>query len=108
MTEATTRAVLSTIEASRDKALFLDVVARAVRYARLRTDCALGSSAERRDMDLIRTAAHDAFIDALNILSREMRAAGEDNSWRATLGNDRRILGDVACYLHLVLGLRAR
>ena len=59
-------------------------------------------------MERRRTAAHDRLIDACNILSRQMAKEGEDNSWRADLGEDRRRIGDFACMLHCLLGLRAR
>ena len=47
-------------------------------------------------MDGTRTAAHNALIDALNILSRAMIKAGEDTTWRKQLGNDRQEIGDLA------------
>lgn len=59
-------------------------------------------------MDASRAAAHDTFIDACNILSRAMLAAGEPIAWRAEIGTERGDIGDFACLLHCVLGLRAR
>jgi hypothetical protein len=79
----------------------------AVRYARLRTDWQLADIDERQAMDRHRTAAHDALIDACNILSRNMAKTGEDASWRAAI-NDRKEIGDFACYIHCFLGLDAR
>jgi tetratricopeptide (TPR) repeat protein len=46
--------------------------------------------------------------DACNILSRAMNERGKDISWRAQLGQDRREIGDFACYIHCILGLSAR
>ena len=54
------------------------------------------------------TQAHEVFIDACNILSRNQGRAGEVNAWRESLGDDRKRIGDLACYLVLDLGLRAR
>lgn len=85
-----------------------EVRALAVRYARIRTDWALADSEARRDMDSSRTRLHDRLIDAINILSREMARAGEDNGWRGELGNDRKYIGDFACHLHAILGVEAR
>jgi len=79
----------------------------AVRYARLRTDWQLTDIEERKGMDSHRTATHDALIDACNVLSRNMAKAGEDASWRAAM-NDRKEVGDFACYIHCLLGLAAR
>ena len=59
-------------------------------------------------MDPERTRAHNALIDCCNILSRNMRTAGEDNSWRVALGDDRKAIGDFACLLHCLLGISAR
>lgn len=80
----------------------------ATRYAQLRVTWWMAPPTERRNVDPSRTAAHDAFIDACNILSRAMAAAGEPNRWRAEIGSERGEIGDFACLLHCVLGLRAR
>lgn len=80
---------------------------KAVAYAHLRANWMLATREERLDMDQRRTLAHNAFIDACNILSRAM-AADEDNSWRAVLGDDRKTIGDFACYLHCFLGIEGR
>jgi hypothetical protein len=85
-----------------------DILLCAVRYARLRTDWRLADPDERRTMDGTRTAAHNALIDALNILSRAMIKAGEDTTWRKQLGNDRQEIGDWACHVHAHLGIQAR
>ncbi len=37
-----------------------------------------------------------------------MAKAGEDVAWRTVLGEDRKNIGDFACYLHCILGLRSR
>ena len=80
----------------------------AARYAGLRVDWALADPAERAALDGPRKSAHDAFIDHCNILSRNMAACGESNDWRRELGDDRKTLGDFACWLTLSLALSAR
>lgn len=80
----------------------------AIRYAEIRVAWWVAAPDERRNMDASRTAAHDAFIDSCNILSRAMAAAGEPNGWRAEIGVERGEIGDFACVLHGVLGLKAR
>jgi hypothetical protein len=84
-----------------------DLLARAVRYARVRTDWQLADYDRRREIDDSRTAAHNALIDACNILSRAVSERGKDISWRAQLGQDRKSIGDFACYLPCLLGLLA-
>lgn len=43
-----------------------------IRYARIRADWMVGGVEDRKDMDKTRTLAHNTFIDACNILSRNM------------------------------------
>lgn len=85
-----------------------DLERAAVLYAHQRAMWALASKEERREMDASRTAAHNAFIDACNILSRAMTRSGEDASWRTALGDDRKVIGDFACHLHCLLAISAR
>lgn len=59
-------------------------------------------------MNSARTAAHNALIDAANILSRAMVKAGEDATWRRRVGNDRQEIGDWVCHIHAQLGIEAR
>ncbi len=80
----------------------------AVRYARMRADWELAPQSARIDMDEQRTRAHDAFIDSCNILSRAMAKVEMSTTWREQLGDDRKLLGDFACFLHCALGVRAR
>jgi len=85
-----------------------DLLAQVVRYARIRTDWQLADHDQRREIDGSRIAAHNALIDACNILSRAMSERGKDTEWRAQLGQDRRGIGDLACFVHCILGLSAR
>ncbi len=85
-----------------------DLIDLAVRYARIRVDWLLMDPKERGEIEASRSRAHNALIDACDILSRNMAAEGEDNSWRAALGNDRKIIGDFGCYIHYKLGMQAR
>lgn len=107
LTEAET--ILKALERSRvPDPLRRQWLETAVRYAELRAAWWMAAPEERAAMDASRTAAHDAFIDACNILSRAMLAAGESNAWRAEIGTERGDIGDFACLLHAALGLRAR
>jgi len=80
----------------------------AIEYAHLRSQWMLMNNEQRREIDPRRTMAHNAFIDSANILSRNMAKVGEDNSWREVLGDDRKRIGDFACYLALYLSLEGR
>ena len=100
--------ILTRVAASRCVDPGKDLLEAAVRYARLRADWELASVDVRKEMDRKRTLSHNVLVDAFNILSRAMTKAGEDNSWREALGSERGFVGDVACHMHCMLGLRAR
>lgn len=85
-----------------------DVVELAVRYARIRVDYQLASPESQGELEGARTACHNALISACDILARNMAQHGEDATWRERLGDDRKRIGDFACYLHALLGIAAR
>jgi len=89
-------------------ALRREMFSKALEYARIRAQWLVSSLEQRKEMDQRRTLAHNAFIDACNIMSRNMGKNDEDNSWRAELGDDRKVIGDFACYIHCFLGIEAR
>ena len=108
MTHQTAIQILEDIK-TKEMQLKRDLVLCAVRYARLRTDWRLASGPEgRRTMDAGRTAAHNALIDAANILARAMGKAEEATAWRRKLTDDRLEIGDWACHVHAHLGIEAR
>jgi len=80
----------------------------AVRYARIRTDWNFMDNETRINNNELRTRSHNVFIDNCNILSREMIKVNEDASWRLDLGNDRKDIGDFACFVHCFLGLSSQ
>ena len=85
-----------------------DLIDGAVRYARIRVDWLLAPPENQQSIGHDRSACHNAFIVACDILSRNMAKQGEDATWRKTLGEDRKRIGDFACYLHCRLGISAR
>ena len=102
------RQIFDQLTSAQDVDLSAAVLSGAVRYAQIRAEWAMASPERRHDRDTSRTRAHDAFIDACNILSRAQGRSGEANHWRAALGNDRQSIGDFACFVHLFLALSAR
>jgi len=106
--ENSARQLLDAIQASKQHSLRDELIKTAVRYARLRCDWYLGDLEQRVQIDQNRTLAHNVFIDACNILARNMQQAGEDISWRRSLGTDRKLIGDFACYLHCLIGIDGR
>lgn len=108
MTIDDARAAMEAIEHSSLWQMRNELYAAAVKYAGIRAAWALADQDERDEMNTPRTAAHNAFIDTCNILSRNMVQHGEDNGWRTTIGTDRRDIGDFGCWLHALLGIRVR
>ena len=85
-----------------------DLISAAIRYAELRVRSQQPKAADDSQIDADRTRAHNAFIDARNILARNMQVSGEDTAWRAELGEDRKTIGDLACFIHCFVGIAAR
>jgi hypothetical protein len=108
MTFDESRDIMNSIDSSSLASLRQDLYLAAVRYCGMRAEWALAEPPQRMQMDPHRTAAHDVFIDSCNILSRNMARTGEDNHWRELLGSDRKVIGDFACHLTALLGIRAR
>lgn len=108
MTKEEAENLIQQIRTSVHSGLADSLIRSAIRYARLRVDWQLLPVPERAELDNERTIAHDAFISACNILARNMAKVDEDTSWRRIIGDDRKEIGDFACWIHLILGLRAR
>lgn len=100
--------IFNIINNSGHKPLVNSLLKSAIQYSRIRVDWYFLDQAERNEMDKERTIAHNAFISACDVLSRNMKAGGEDNQWRIQIGVDRKIIGDFACLLNAIVGIEAR
>lgn len=88
-----------------------EYLAAAARYAGIRAGWNQLSREEKSDTDANRTACHNKVIFHLNILSRYLASKEKDISWRNELGDEkenRKKIGDFACYVALMEGLDAR
>ncbi|MDG4595462.1 MAG: hypothetical protein P9F75_07180 [Candidatus Contendobacter sp.] len=94
---------LSSFENLRD-ALFR----AAIEYAQIRARYRLATLEECLEMEQSRTLAHNALISCCNSLSRNMAQRDENVEWRSLLGDDRKQIGDFACYLHCIFGIEVR
>jgi hypothetical protein len=108
MTLQTAKQVFDIIEDSGFSELKVDLYRAAEKYTSYRTAWRQTPREHRHLIDASRTQSHNALIDAFNILSREQAKLAEDNSWRGTLGEDRKAIGDMAAYIVLFLALSAR
>ncbi|MFA7290560.1 MAG: hypothetical protein WC055_16930 [Melioribacteraceae bacterium] len=84
------------------------LIETAIRYSEIRVKWYFADDDMKREIDEERTRIHNVFIDSSNILSRAMIKEGENADWRLHLGNDRKLIGDFACYINLFIGLKSR
>ncbi len=85
-----------------------DCLKKAASYTKIRNDWELMSREERIEADEGRTMRHDGFITSLNILSRIAAKEGVDNTWREELGDERKRIGDFACFITYITGISNR
>ena len=84
-----------------------DLVKKCIRYAGFRSEWRLKTVQEKLDTDSSRTSAHDAVIRGLTIISRLQGEKAE--GWMTKLRMDeRKRIGDLACYIAMWSGLEAR
>lgn len=86
--------------------LYNRLLEKSVRYAHIRAEWNALTREEKLEKDESRTATHDSFISSINIISRTEGEIG--SQWREKLGNDRKRVGDFACYIFLFRSLEAR
>ena len=100
--------IFDTLQSSKHTQLFNTLMERAVIYSRIRVDWYYAALDEQLDLDYDRTVAHNEFISSCAMLSQKMKETGEDSKWRFAIRKDRKSIGDFACLLHAVIGIRAR
>lgn len=88
--------------------LYKDLLAAAVKYSESRSNWPLWDKEKKLEEDSTRTFRHNQVIDCFNILARYLRKQGNPAAWRDMLGDDRKRIGDFACFLVFVGSLNAR
>lgn len=86
--------------------LYQDMISRTVRYANIRAGWNILTREQKLEQDASRTSAHDAFIMPVNIIARTQGDTGA--AWRQRLSDERKRIGDFACYIALFEGIEAR
>lgn len=81
---------------------------RAEKYAAYRAGWLNKSLPERMEIDEARSRAHDLFIKAKDGLSTYMYEQKLGNDWDDLLGEERKRVGDFACYLVYLRSVLAR
>lgn len=100
--------IFETFKNSRHQKFVNALLISAVRYSRLRVDWYLSNLEKRNELEDERSRAHNAFMSNCDILSRNMKVAGEDNLWVSRIGSDRKSIGDFACLINAIMGIKAR
>lgn len=85
-----------------------DFIAAASKYANIRLAWFLADRDGRRRMDNERTKSHDSFISQWHATIRYMGILDCTPAWAHVFTDDRKSIGDFACYLCAWLGIRAR
>lgn len=94
---------------SEDKDEFVsDLIDKASKYAYVRVSWELWDEETKLKEDGSRTIKHNAVIDAFNILARLINAEGIETPWRDKLGDNRKRIGDFACFMTYMVGINNR
>lgn len=107
MTQNLASEIYSSIQKSSFSSLRDDVFRKAVKYAHFRAEWKLSDTQTRIEMDVPRTIAHNALIDSLNILARNMHQQNENVEWHKNLKNNRIEVAELACWINCFLSLGA-
>lgn len=92
-----------------DKDQFVkNFITKACKYANARMLWEDYSTEERMANDADRSIKHNAFIDSVNILARVLNSDGIETPWREQLGNQRKRIGDFACFVSYIVGINNR
>ncbi len=92
-----------------DKMDFYDeMIKKACAYAKIRNDWEYMTREMKIDADQGRTMKHNSFIDSVNILNRLITNDGVSSNWREKLGDERKRIGDFACFIAFITGISNR
>lgn len=94
-------------------ALLQQVRRLAGEYLKSRIDWVNAEPDKLAEIDIARSRAHNAFISALDALTRYAAAKGSGLEWRRVLSHggdteERKRIGDFACYIAFELAIQAR
>lgn len=82
-----------------------DMVKKSCKYASIRSSWEFMSNEERMSADVGRTSSHNVLIDSVNILARVIKSDGIETAWRDNLGDNRKKIGDFACFVAYITGI---
>lgn len=85
-----------------------DFLWASLHYSNLRFKWYFADMDEKKEMDQERTAAHNALIGYWNALRRYMNNQNIKLDSKTSLPNDRKNIGDLACYCCAIIGTISR
>ena len=85
-----------------------DCIKSAMEYCYIRNQWEFMNLEQKVDADPGRTVRHNGFIITVDVLARIAEKEGVDNSWRKELGDSRKRIGDLACYIAYITGISNR
>lgn len=85
-----------------------ELLEKCFNYAMMRMNWSLYTREEKMDKDSLRTSRHDTVITSFNMLSRYLEMNGKKAGWREKLGENRKCIGDFACYLAFIQAINNR
>ena len=93
--------------------LYEELIETAADYSTIRALWTIRPIEWRADHDDTRTMYHDAVITSFNVLARYLKQQGKAAEWRDYLGydeagDDRKRIGDFACFLVFIHGINGR
>ena len=89
--------------------LYEGCIKKIIKYASIRTNWKLYSFEQRRDEDPGRTITHDSLIGSFRMLYRyQKEKLNHPVTWLEDLGDDRKVIGDFACFIVFYLGVEMR
>ena len=88
--------------------LFVKLMNQALVYVSYRVKWMGMNRQERIEVDEERTRNHNLFIAYKNELAKYMYKNKMSIAWEDRLGEDRKRIGDFACFLVLIWGIKAR
>jgi len=90
------------------KEIWDELIESLIKYAAIRSKWLTLTREERVEKDPGRSLVHNSLIASFNMLSRYLERIDKDTSWRVQLGEERKRIGDFACYIAFIFGLNAR
>lgn len=85
-----------------------ELIEKAIKYSVVRAKWENWDRETKIKEDEGRTLKHNSVIDVFNILARLLKSEDIDISWRDRLGDDRKRIGDFACFLTYMVGINNR